>query len=330
MFLKPRNSVFFLVLIIRTIMVVSSGRWLNAWLALEVNLMSIIPILINTQSYNTTSSAIKYFMTQAIASILLILIMIIYYNINVIISININNEIILISLAMKSGIPPFHFWLPQVVESREILQTFFILSWQKIAPFIMFTYCLSNIIFIMIFIRAIIGAVGGINQNSIKKVLAYSSITHGAWIIFSIIVKQNLWLIYFIIYNIRLIVVCLLIEKFRLKKISDNNNRKIIENVKIVFILNMLSMAGLPPFLGFFGKMLVITSIVYSAKIIFSLSMILTASLISLMYYIKVCYSSYLINEKKMFFKKNYLKRSSMLIALLIINILGPIMVYLT
>lgn len=330
MFLKPRNFVFFSILMIRTIIVVSSGRWVNAWLALEVNLMSIIPILINNQSYRSTSSSIKYFITQAIASMFLIFIIIIYYNINIINSLNINNEIIIISLAIKSGIPPFHFWLPQVVENTEIIQTFFILSWQKIAPFIILTYCLSNILFSIIFISAMVGAVGGINQNSIKKILAYSSITHGAWMIFSIIIKQNLWVIYFFIYNIRLLVICLLIEKFNLKKISEINNRKIVRNVKIIFIINILSIAGLPPFLGFFGKIIVIISIIYSLKILFSLRIILRASLISLIYYIKICYSSYLINEKKIFFKKRHINKSTGLLILMVINLIGPIMVYLT
>lgn len=188
---------------------------------------------------------------------------------------------------------------------------------------------MSNLIILVIFISALIGAVGGINQNSIKKILVYSSITHGAWIIFSIIIKQNLWIIYFTIYNIGLLVICLLIEKFEIKKISDIRNRKFITNIKMVFIVNILSIAGLPPFLGFFGKLIVISSMIYSIKMIFSLIVILRASLISLIYYINICYSTYLISEKKIFTKKIQINKSTTLLILMVISIIGPIMVYL-
>ena len=329
MFLKPRNFIFLVIIILRTIIVVSSSRWINAWIALEINLISIIPILINESNRNSTSSSIKYFITQAIASIFLILIIMIFYNIRVINLLNINNEIILISLLIKSGIPPFHFWLPQVIERSEIAQAFLILSWQKIAPFVILSYCLSNIIILVVLFGAMVGSIGGLNQNSVKKILAYSSITHGSWIIFSIIIKQNLWLIYFTIYNISLVIICLLIEKFRIKKIADINNRKIVKNIRLVFLTRIISIAGLPPFLGFFGKLIIISSIMYSATIAFSVGVLFLASLISLSYYLKVAYSTYLINEKKIFFKKNTLKGSVLLIIIMTIVIAGPIMVYL-
>jgi len=117
---------------------------------------------------------------QAIASIFLIIIVLVIYRSGIINLLNINNEIALIGLAIKSGIPPFHFWLPQVIESINIIQMFITMSWQKIAPFSLMRYSLSTVIILIILARAVVGALGGFNQNSLKKILVYSSITHGA------------------------------------------------------------------------------------------------------------------------------------------------------
>lgn len=318
------------MIILRTIIVISSSRWLNAWIGLEINLISVIPIILRKNNYRFTSSSIKYFLVQAIASIFIIFIFVLNYKIYIVETINLNNEILIISLAIKSGVPPLHFWLPQVVESCNIIQNILILSWQKIAPLTLFSYVVSEIVFLLIFIRSLIGRIGGFNQNSLKKILVYSSIAHISWILFSIILSKRIWVSYFIIYNIRLIFLCILMEKIRVIKISDLSGTKIKSNTKYIFIITILSMAGIPPFLGFFGKILVIINIVFRVKMFLMLSVILLASLISLYFYLKVSMSAFMISEKKIFFKKNFIEKSNIVLIIIVINLIGPIMVYLT
>lgn len=329
MFFKNRNITFIFIIVIRTILVVSSSSWINAWLSLEVNIISIIPILITKQDYRSTSSSIKYFLIQAIASIVLIIMILISYSYMIANFLNINNEIILIGLAMKSGIPPFHFWLPQVIEIVDFIQIFIIMSWQKIAPFSLISFSVSNIIVLLIITSAVIGAVGGYNQNSIKKIIVYSSITHRAWMIMAIVVKAGLWLTYFIIYSIRIIIVCILINKISLRNIADLTNIMADKNNKFFFMTNLLSISGLPPFIGFAAKFLVLKSAVASS-ILSTVTMLLMMSFISVFYYLKVSFSAFIITENKIF-KKIVVKISSWtLFAIFTANILIPAMVYLS
>jgi len=327
MFLKYSNSSFMFIIFIRTIMVISSSSWLTAWLSLEINIISIIPILINKQRFDSTSSAIKYFLIQAIASIFLIIIVLVIYRSGIINLLNINNEIALIGLAIKSGIPPFHFWLPQVIESINIVQMFITMSWQKIAPFSLMRYSLSTVIILIILARAVVGALGGFNQNSLKKILVYSSITHGAWIMSAIILKSGLWIVYFTIYNIRLYIMCLIMNKLNVGYISEMNNSLTEASNKLVFMTNLISMSGLPPFLGFAAKFLVLkTSMIY--YIVPLIIFLLIMSFLSVFYYLKICFSSFLMNEKQIFKVKKSMGHSYIIVLTAIRNISIPIMVY--
>nr|YP_009520471.1 NADH dehydrogenase subunit 2 [Bourletiella arvalis]ATP01399.1 NADH dehydrogenase subunit 2 [Bourletiella arvalis] len=328
MFLKGSNVTFMFIMFFSTIMVISSSSWLNAWISLEVNMMSIIPILINKQTFEATSSSIKYFLVQAMASMFLIVMMLIMYNSSAINMMNINNEIILMGLAMKSGIPPFHFWLPQVIESMEVTQMFIVLSWQKIAPFSLMSYSLSMVILAVISSSAAVGAVGGYNQNSIKKILVYSSMTHGAWMMTAMLMKSGLWMIYFAIYNLSLYIMCLIMDKMNIKNISETSNSFMPIKNKMILMSNMLSMSGLPPFLGFAAKFLVIKmSVIYSMLVM--VSILLMMSFLSVFYYLKICFSSFMLNEKQIF-KMSKKSNSSMLLYMITIsNMIIPTMVYL-
>ena len=329
MFFKTNNLFYFIMLILRTMFVVSSSRWFNSWIALEINLISIIPILMINQKTNVTSATIKYFLVQVIASIIIILIVIIFINKSLNLSINLNNEIILIAMAIKSGIPPFHFWLPQVIERNEIVQSIIILSWQKIAPFMLLSYCVCEFLSLLIVMSSIIGGLGGLNQKSIKKILTYSSIIHGSWLIFSMFNKQIIWLMYFLIYNISLVIICLIILNFSFVKIEDIIGLRNFNLVKTIFLVNILSIGGLPPFIGFFAKLIVIINMIISTKLIIILIIIIMISLTSLYYYIKISYTRFMIFEKKMNQKISYNKNSILLTIILSINVITPILVYL-
>ena len=326
MFLKRNNLIFLFILIARTIITISSRRWINAWLALEINMTSIIPILIGSQTYKSTSSCIKYFITQAMASILLIIIIVVIYNAYTINYININNEVIFIALAIKSGIPPFHFWLPQVIEIINVTQIFITISWQKIAPFTLISYSLSEWMILIVIVSVVVGAVGGYNKNSIKKIIAYSSITHGAWIVTSIIIKAGIWINYFIVYNVRLLIICIIMLKIRVNNISEVNNSYLRTETKVIFIVNLLSISGLPPFLGFAAKFLVLKLGIFT-NIALIILLMLIISFLSVFYYLKVCFSSFLVSEKQTFRWKGK-STTSLIVAFLVANTIIPVMVY--
>lgn len=134
------------------------------------------------------------------------------------------------------------------------------------------------------------GGVGGLNQSSLRKLLAYSSINHLAWMLIGLHFGVNFILIYFIIYlvtNGLLVSYLNSIGCFYISQIYYFTGGGLDG---LVVYLNWLSFGGLPPFIGFFGKWLVINLMV-SRDLIFIRLFIVMIRLVSLYYYTRVCYS---------------------------------------
>jgi NADH-ubiquinone oxidoreductase chain 2 len=99
----------------RTLVAISANSWFTAWLALEINLISIIPLILNKLRPNFTEAAIKYFLAQALASIFLIFPAIILFANKDRINLEVSEALLATALALKAGIAPLHFWFPQVI-----------------------------------------------------------------------------------------------------------------------------------------------------------------------------------------------------------------------
>uniref|UniRef100_UPI00315D62E9 NADH dehydrogenase subunit 2 n=1 Tax=Dicyrtomina ornata TaxID=1113191 RepID=UPI00315D62E9 len=333
MFLKSSNLMFMLILINSTILAISCNSWVISWLALEINLMMLIPLLINKINLNSTSSAIKYFLVQTFASIIIITSFIVLYYSLYSPSMSMSSDAFTLAMVMKSGIPPFQFWLPQVLEFTSLTQSFIILTWQKVAPFMFLSYSKSSLLFLFLMLSAIVGALGGLNQNSIIKVVAYSSMIHGAWMISGVLISMKTWVTYFLMYTMIMIGFFLWLSLFSVKKVSDLLKTYLTNSSKLTFSMNILSMGGLPPFLGFLGKLVVIKKMI-AVSLIYSMVVLLGASFISLLYYIRLCYSIFLSSQNKI--KKNISEKtfSNMnqlfLWSSLTMNTASPLMVLLT
>nr|YP_010265225.1 NADH dehydrogenase subunit 2 [Allodia protenta]UIP57096.1 NADH dehydrogenase subunit 2 [Allodia protenta] len=260
---NPSKLIFLFSMFLGTFITISSNSWMGVWMGLEINLLSFIPLMIDLNNLMSTESSLKYFLTQAFASSLLMLAMMLFmmFN-NLTFFIDSFNFSFLISvpLMIKSGFAPFHFWFPNIMEGLNWMPNLILLTWQKIAPMTILSY-MENLTFFIFFIilSAIIGAVGGLNQTSLRKILAFSSINHLGWMLSAMIFNESLWMMYFIIYSFISISLILLFWQFNLFHINQifsmNSNSAIL---KFNFLISFLSLAGLPPFLGFLPKWLTI------------------------------------------------------------------------
>lgn len=225
------------------------------------------------------------------------------------------NLLIASSLLLKRGAAPFHFWFPRVIEGLSWNNSLILITWQKIAPMILLSYCLNTNFFIIVIILSIfIGSLGGLNQTSLRKLIAFSSINHLGWIVAGIINRENLWIIYFIFYSFLSIAIIFMFNNFKLFNINQIFglfNRNSI--VKFLIFLSLLSLGGLPPFIGFLPKWLIIESLI-SINIFFLLTLIVTFTLITLFFYLRICYAAFLLNHNEnnwtyssFYFNKNYL-----------------------
>lgn len=276
---------FFIILIFRTLITISSSNWISIWIGLELNLFTIIPILNFKLSLYSNESSIKYFIIQAFASILFLIILInksIFFLIN-------NNFILIIPLLIKLRLIPFHLWLPSLIEGLNWLSCFIIFTWQKISPIIIISYLNlnKNIIFLIAII--IINSLIGINQNSIRKILAISSINNSTWILIAILINENLFINYFFIYSILNFLIINLLNKYKINYINQIKFFNLNLFFKLNIIILILSIIGLPPILGFLIKWILIKTIIYN-KILLILIILIILTIINLYFYLKITY----------------------------------------
>jgi len=284
-------------LITGTIIAVSSSNWFTCWLGLEINLISIIPLILNKLTPQATETAIKYFLAQAIASLILIYASVSRRVIFFSNFIEITNTVILISLVLKAGIPPLHFWFPQVIKSSNWRLCILILTWQKIAPLTLISYLIFNeVVSTLILISCVLGPLGGLNQTNIKIILTYSSITHSAWMIAIIFFTFNAWIIYFLVYSTISVTLILIVKKINIQSLKQISITKLSTRNKIIIVTTMIRLGGLPPLLGFLPKLAAIQSLISSRAEIISLALV-SASLLSLFYYMRVLYSVIFLSQ---------------------------------
>lgn len=207
------------------------------------------------------------------------------------------NIVILSSLMIKRGVAPFHYWFPNVIEGLSWTNGLILITWQKVAPILLISYTIiDEFLFFCIIISAVIGALGGLNQTSLRKLIAFSSINHLRWILTAIILNERIWIIYFRIYvliNISLILLFNLFKTFHINQLFSIFISS--KTLKILFFLNILSLGGLPPFLGFASKWLVIHHIIVNSQL-FIVLLLVIRRLITLFFYLRLCYSSFLLN----------------------------------
>nr|UXO95436.1 NADH dehydrogenase subunit 2 [Aedes vexans] len=332
---KISNNIFFIMLISGSLITISSNSWLGAWMGLEINLLSFIPLM-NEGKKNlmTSESSLKYFLTQAFASSILlfaIILMMLFFNSNWMMNNNFNNLLILSTLLLKSGAAPFHFWFPGVMEGLNWINGLILMTWQKIAPLMLISYNLNyNFFLISIVLSMIIGSLGGLNQTSLRKLMAFSSINHLGWMLMAMLNNELLWFTYFILYSILSMSIVLMFNNFKLFHFNQIFNFSLMNpSIKFFMFLNLLSLGGLPPFLGFLPKWLVIQNLVEMNQM-FLLFIAVCLTLITLYYYLRMSYSIYMLNyNKNSWMLINFYNSSNMnlILTLNFISIMGLVII---
>nr|WAP91515.1 NADH dehydrogenase subunit 2 [Grimpoteuthis sp.] len=290
----PANFLFMNTLILGSILSLSSSHWLVMWMGLELNLMSILPLMnIKGKSFEIDSS-MKYFIIQSFSSSLLMISTIILYFYSSSWYSMFNNSfitsILIISLLIKLGSVPFHLWLPNITKQMSWMMLFFILSWQKLAPLFMLSFINFNynlILFSAIF-SSILGSIQAINQTSIQLIMTYSSISHLGWMLVTVMINNMIMLLYLSIYSLIILPLFYYFNKksgykiFNLTQSNKNMNMDFL-----MFIPLMLSLGGFPPFMGFITKILILLLLINMNFIITPMILFLS-TLISLYFYLNL------------------------------------------
>lgn len=216
---------------------------------------------------------------------------------------------IIIGLFFKLGVAPFHMWLPDVYEGAPLISTALFALIPKIALIFLlikftafhFFFNLDVWFFIFMgcgFLSIFIGTFGALFQTKIKRLFAYSAISHMGFILVSLsnftAINFAIAFIYGITYiflNISFFAILICLRKFDGSELKDIRElSSLFKNNKILaffFSLNLFSIAGIPPLFGFYSKWLVLLSLVNN-NLWFSAFNVLILSMIGVYYYIKL------------------------------------------
>nr|URX52864.1 NADH dehydrogenase subunit 2 [Glyptotermes sp. 2 AB-2022a] len=280
---------------------ISSNSWLGAWMGLEINLMSIIPIMSSQENIYTNEASLKYFLVQALASTTLLFLVMMKFLMNqMIITGSSHSYAIMTPLLMKMGAAPLHWWFPSVMEGLSWMNCLLMMTVQKIAPMILTSYLLKmNPPTLSIVLMSVLaGSVGGMNQTSLRKILTYSSINHTGWMLMALMGGNNLWTMYFMIYSLLTSTVTVVAKSFNISFVNQTNLVNKSAAIKFLLFTTLLSLGGLPPFIGFLPKWTVIQLLIMN-NLSFMMATMVVASLVTLYFYLRLSYSSFMIlNEE--------------------------------
>nr|QPG85846.1 NADH dehydrogenase subunit 2 [Upogebia major] len=292
------HPLFFFSLLLGIFMSISSPTWLAAWVGLELNLLSFIPIIAIKKNSFSSEASLKYFLIQALGSATIIA------SASLMLTTPMNTNLLIeLALLLKMGAAPFHFWFPQVMEGLDWASAIILMTIQKVAPMVLISYTLTSIFnqnFLMMFavMSSLVGAIGGINQTMLRKILAFSSINHMSWMLLSMSLSELYWFYYFIFYSIissSIGILFLFQQAFHISHLSSTSFNPLI---KILALISLLSLGGLPPFIGFLPKWLIIQQLSTNLQFL-PLTIMLFAALITLYYYLRVTISSLTLHSLK-------------------------------
>nr|YP_010037145.1 NADH dehydrogenase subunit 2 [Chrotogale owstoni]QQW47804.1 NADH dehydrogenase subunit 2 [Chrotogale owstoni] len=320
--------------ILGTMIVMMSSHWMLTWIGFEMNMLAIIPILMKKFNPRAMEASTKYFLTQATASMLLMMGIIInlQHSGQWTMSNNLNptaSTLMTIALAMKLGLAPFHFWVPEVTQGISLSSGMILLTWQKIAP-LSVLYQISptlnpNLILPMAILSVLIGGWGGLNQTQLRKILAYSSIAHMGWMATILPYSPTMMTLNLTMYIIMTLTIFMLfMHNSATTTLSLSQTWNKMPLITSLILTLMLSLGGLPPLSGFMPKWMIIQELTKNEMIIMPTILAMTA-LLNLYFYMRLTYATTLTmfpltNNMKMKWQFESTKKMTLLAPLTVMS----------
>ncbi len=323
-----RGEYFVLALfgVVGMMVMTSAAHFLTLYLGLELlSLSQYALVALQRDSSRATEAAMKYFVLGALASGMLLYGMSMLYGVTGNLDIEMVREkiatissgdvvlvfglvFIVVGLAFKLGVVPFHMWVPDVYEGAPTAVTLYVGTMPKLAAFVMIIRLLvgglqglaaswQEMFIIMAVLSMALGNVAAIAQTNIKRMLAYSTISHMGFFLLGIVsagaAGYGAAMFYMLVYAAMSLggfgmVILLSRSGFEAERLEDFKglNQRSPWHAFIILLL-MFSMAGVPPTAGFFAKLAVFQAIV-NAGYIWLAAVGVLLSVVGAFYYLRV------------------------------------------
>ena len=312
-------------------LMISSKNLMMMYLAIELQSLSLYVVAsIKRNSIESAESGVKYFILGALSSGILLYGFSLVYGFTgqtsfagIHLSLSQLEKLptglvfglvfVLVGLGFKVSAVPFHMWTPDVYEGAPTSITAFFAIVPKLAAIaLIFRFCLepfnnfyfewTQVIFFLSVASMFLGAIAAIAQKSLKRLLAYSSIGHVGYVLIALVAASDqgiksasIYMFIYLIMNISVFAIILSLKKSekyvdKINELSGLSKSNPVISLSLAII--MLSMAGIPPFIGFFGKFYVFIAAIESQQYILALLGVL-ASVISAFYYLRIIKGMY-------------------------------------
>nr|APT35258.1 NADH dehydrogenase subunit 2 [Melionyx fuscus] len=298
--MNPQAKLIFTIsLLLGTTITISSNHWIMAWTGLEINTLAILPLISKSHHPRAIEAATKYFLVQAAASTLVLFSSMTnawhtgQWDITHLTH-PISCLILTSALAMKLGLAPFHFWFPEVLQGTSLITGLLLSTVMKLPPIalLFLTYHSLNptLLTIMAILSTALGGWAGLNQTQIRKILAFSSISHLGWMAAIVSYDPKLTLLNFYLYSLMTATVFLTLSTMKVTKLSTLLTAWTkTPSLSTILLLVLLSLAGLPPLTGFLPKWLIIQELTKQDVPLTAVTISLL-SLLSLFFYLRLAY----------------------------------------
>nr|AQM37785.1 NADH dehydrogenase subunit 2 [Unio crassus] len=263
---------------------------------MELNMLTFIPLICLKKSTMEADTSLKYLIPQSFASSL--------FMISIIMSTFSPHSKILASMAllMKAGSVPMHTWFPAVMYSINMLAGFILMSWQKIVPLFLLSVpqlSFTPLILMSVLMSALWGSIAGLNQTNVISMLTFSSIAHLSWLISASLLSIKALSLYLTSYALTLLPILLSLNISNMKLHKMITCETMEKYLKITIMLNLLSLAGLPP-LAMFSNKIIIIYLMSKTVMMFILVFMLMSTAISLYFYTIVVFTTMFDSSKSL------------------------------
>nr|ABO64727.1 NADH dehydrogenase subunit 2 [Alcippe morrisonia rufescentior]ABO64730.1 NADH dehydrogenase subunit 2 [Alcippe morrisonia rufescentior] len=298
--MTPQAKLIFTTsLLLGTTITISSNHWITAWAGLEINTLAILPMISKSHHPRAIEAATKYFLTQAAASALVLFSSMTnawctgQWDITQLTN-PVSCLILTSAIAMKLGLVPFHFWFPEVLQGSPLTTGLLLSTIMKLPPialFYMTSHSLNQtLLTIMAISSTALGGWMGLNQTQIRKILAFSSISHLGWMTIILSYNPKLTLLNFYLYIMMTTAVFLTLNSTNTLKLSTlMTTWAKTPALSAMLLLTLLSLAGLPPLTGFLPKWLIIQELT-KQDMALAATMISLLSLLGLFFYLRLAF----------------------------------------
>ena len=320
---------FFSLILFATLgmmVMISASHVLTLYIGLELLSLSLYALVaLRRDSIMATEAAMKFFVLGALASGFLLYGMSLIYGATgtlhvsqlaqIIQSEASNKEVLVVGLVFvvagigfKLSAAPFHMWAPDVYEGAPTAVTLFIGSAPKLAAFGFVMRLLveglgemvadwQGMLIILAVMSMAVGNIAAIAQSNIKRMLAYSAISHMGFLLLGFISADSngyssalFYVIAYVLMTLGTFAMIMLLCRsgFEAENISDFKglNKRNSWYAFIALVL-MLSLAGIPPMIGFYAKLAVLQAVVNAGYIWLAVAAVLF-SLIGAFYYLRI------------------------------------------